>query len=409
MKILLINKHLYPSGGDFTYLNSLGKLLKEKNHEILFWGMSDPRNEIVENNNFFVDSINYDELNKKKSIRNSIKVITKSIYSREASFKLKEMLSKFNPDIVHMNNIHSHLTPSIINAIRSFSIPIVWTLHDYELICPSIHFLSNGKVCEKCKIKKYYQCTINKCKKDSLRASFVTTIKSYFHSFLNIENNIDRFIAPSKFIKSKFNEFGWSENKIIFIRNFLSDIPHELPEKNSNADFILYFGGLADWKGLDTLIESAIINRNIDIIIAGTGPYEQTIKSYINDNKLFNVKLVGLLNKVELNNYISKSRFIIVPSKWYENCPYSIMETMSMGTAVVGANIGGIPEMVIDGHTGLLFEPGNVKDLSEKISYLYNNKMLAKKMGINSFNYAKKYLNKNKYYEQLIDVYDKLL
>jgi len=397
---------LYPSGGDYTYLKSLASLLSEKKHEVVYWGMKDSKNEIIENQDFFVDNIDYDKINKSKTIKNSIQVLTKSIYSYEASSKIKGILSRVKPDIVHLNNIHSHLTPSIIDAIKSFSIPIVWTLHDYELICPSIHFLSNGQVCEKCKINKYYQCTINKCKKNSLSASFVTTIKSYFHSFLAIESKVDKFIAPSIFLKSKFNEFGWSDDKIIFIRNFLSDIPSEFPKKADSNDYIFYFGGLAEWKGIDTLIKSAEINRNIDIIIAGAGPYEDNIKSYINDNKLFNVKLVGLLNKNELKKYILESRFIVVPSKWYENCPYSVMETMSMGVPIIGANIGGIPEMVIDGKTGLLFEPGNVGDLSNKISNLYNNKMLIKKMGINSYNYAKENLNKNKYYDQLIKVYN---
>ena len=186
MKILIINKYLYNRGGDTTYTFNLGNLLKENGHQVFYWGMVHPDN-LVNNHDYFPSFIDYNELNKTKSISTGMKVLKRSVYSLEVKKQMDDYLAEINPDLVHLNNIHSHLTPSIIDAINKTKIPIIWTLHDFELICPNIHFLNNDIVCEDCKVHKYYMATVNKCKKNSFSASLMASIKSSVHSSLNIK------------------------------------------------------------------------------------------------------------------------------------------------------------------------------------------------------------------------------
>ena len=382
MKILLINKFLYHRGGDCTYTFSLSNLLRSKGHDVYYWGMKHPKNYDFEDEKYFPDHIDFEEVNKNKNIINSFRVISRSIYSFHAKKRIREYLKKIKPDIVHLNNIHSHLTPSIIDEINRFNIPIVWTLHDYELICPNIHFLSNEKVCEKCKEHKYYQCVINRCKKNSLTASIVTAIKSYTHYFLNIEKKVDYFIAPSKFLGNKFIEYEWNENKIRHIRNFLPNFSKL--NKSNVDDYILYFGGLSPWKGILTLIKAVRELKEVKLVIVGSGTEKDNIEKKIKVDKITNVQLLGYKSGNELDKIVSESKFIIVPSEWYENCPYSIMEAMALGKPVIGANIGGIPELIEYGKTGLLFKSGNVNDLKNKIEWLYKRPEKIKEFGENA-------------------------
>lgn len=407
MKILLINTFLYRRGGDCTYMFSLGELLKSKGHEVFYWGMKHQQNIIHEYEDYFPEYIDYVDMNANKNPINALKVLTRSIYSFESKKKLEKFLNIVKPDIVHLNNIHSYLTPSIIDVIYKKNIPIIWTLHDYKLLCPDTHFLSNGKICEKCKGKKFYNCILNKCKKNSLSASLVATIEAYFHQLLKMYKKVDYLIAPSKFLKSKFIEFGLDKNKIKFIRNFLPNFP----ERNiyNEKNYVLYFGGLSPWKGILTLIKAIKELKKLELLIAGAGTDEDSIEKNIKENSITNVHLLGYKSGSELNKIVSESMFIIVPSEWYENCPYSIMESMAIGKPVIGARIGGIPELIEDGKTGLLFKSGNVDDLKSKIEWLYKRPEKIKEFGKNAKIKAEKEFSSELYYKKIISLYRKTI
>lgn len=384
---------------------SLGELLKSKGHRVFYWGMKHQQNIIHEYEDSFPENIDYVEMNANKNPINALKVLTRSIYSFESKKKLEKFLNIVKPNIVHLNNIHAHLTPSIIDVIYKRNIPIFWTLHDYKLLCPDTHFLSNGKICEKCKGKKFYNCVLNKCKKNSLTASFVATIEAYFHQLLKMHQKVDYFISPSKFLKSKFIEFGWDKNKIKFIRNFLPNFPQYNNYKEK--DYILYFGGLSPWKGILTLIEAVKELKKVELLIVGTGTEKENIEKNIKVNKITNVHLLGYKSGNELKKIVAESKFIIVPSEWYENCPYSIMESMAIGKPVIGARIGGIPELIEDGKTGLLFKSGNVDDLKSKIEWLYKRPEKIKEFGENAKLKAENEFSPEVYYKKIMNLMKK--
>lgn len=404
-RVLIINKFLYHRGGDCTYTFSLGDLLRKHGIDILYWGMKHPSNYEFTNSDMFADNIDYEKLNRNKSLKGGIEVLKRSIYSVHAKEKLREQLNIWTPDLIHLNNIHSQLTPSILDEINKRHIPVVWTVHDYELICPNIHFIANGKICEDCKNHKYYKVTINKCKKSSFTASSITSIKAYVHELLNIRGKVDRFIIPSIFMYNKFIDFGWNKNKLIFIRNFLSQDHIKINNPPVPSNYVVYFGGLSPWKGINTLIEAMSKLPSITLKIIGGGVDYYDIKEKIANNSLKNIKILGRKEGNELFNIVSGAKFSIIPSEWYENCPYSIMESLSMGVPVIGADIGGIPEIVKDGYNGLLFKSGDKIDLQEKIEYLFFNSKLRNLLSENAKIYAAQEFSETTYFLVLRQLY----
>ena len=403
MKILLINKYLYNRGGDYTYIKNLGDLLIKNNHSVIYWGMNHPNNPNYDNNKYFVDYIDYPELLKEKKLSSLYKTLKRSIYSSHAKKKLTELIQDHKPDIAHLGNIHSHLTPSIIDVLNENNIPIIWTLHDFELLCPNIHFISNGKICEDCKVSKYYMCSINKCKKGSLPASIIASIKSYVHYFMYFQDKVDFFITPSDFMRNKFIDYGWDQNKLIHMQNFLTNKDNHFLEKKSSNKYIVYFGGLSPWKGVGTLIKSIIGLEKIKLIIMGDGELRSEIVNSIEN--IDNIEYIGFQKMDKLRSILSQSLFVVVPSECYENCPYSILEAMSMGIPTIASNIGGIPELVLDGKTGLLFEQKNVEDLQQKIQKLYYDNSLREKLSNNAYKFAVKNFNSDKYLNKLLKLY----
>lgn len=408
MRILLVNTRHYYGGGDSTYTFGLAEMLKSNGHEVAFFAMQDERNLPDFNSDLFVSHINFRELNTKKNPITGLKVLWRSIYSIEARIKFRKLIERFKPDIIHLQNIHAHITPSIIFEARSKRIPIVWTLHDYKFICPNTHLLSHGEICESCEGSKFYNCFLKKCKKDSLLASFVASVEAYIHKMLKIEKLIDMFISPSEFLKRKFVQYGWEMDKIEVINNFLNHNKFENCS-NRNENYVLYFGQLEPWKGVLTLLRSAKELPNIKFVILGTGSSEGSLKKIKSDFNLTNVFFEGFKTGEELKNIIKNSSFVILPSEWFENYPYTIMESMAFGKPVIASNIGGITELVINNKTGFLFEKGDYIDLKEKVKTLFQDRKKLFEFGSNAYEFALNNFNENLFYRRITKIYSKCI
>ena len=408
MKILLVNTYHYPRGGDCTYTFSLAELMQSHGHEVFFFGMHHPLNVPCAQEKFFVDYIDFRELNQKKNLYNGLKVVSRSIYSIQAKTRLRALLNEIKPDIAHLQNIHTHLTPSVIFELKRHNIPMVWTLHDYKLICPNTHLLSHGRICEKCKGGKFYYCTINNCKKDSYAASAVATIEATAHRWFRITDKVQTLISPSEFLRNKFIEFGYKEKKVLQIKNFL---PSHMVSTISFQDdgYALYFGQLEPWKGIKTLLNTWSDIKGMELKIAGNGSIKNDLEKQVTDSGLHNVSFLGHLNKEALLDVINRASFIIVPSECYENFPYSVMESMVCSKPVIAANIGGLPEMVKDGVTGFFFESGNAVSLKGKIDLLLNDTQLRKIMGQNAREHALLEFDPNTHYMQLMKTYKQFI
>jgi len=404
MKILLINKFLYPKGGDAISTLETGRLLSEKGHEVVFWGMAHPKNQDFLYKEYFVSYIDYNKpLGRFQQLKNSFKIL----YSLEAKSKISNLLKEWKPDIAHLNNFAHQISPSVLDVFKKYKIPTVMTIHDYKLVCPTYSMLLHEKPCEQCKNGKYYYCFINKCTKNSKVKSFVNTLEMYLHhKVLKIYNKIDIFISPSKFLMNKIKEMGFDSN-IIYLPNFV-DLDKYEPFYETEDNSIVYLGRLSREKGLYTLI-SAVKNLDVRLKIVGSGPCENELKNKVKVENMSNVYFLGYKEEKELIDIIRESLFLVIPSECYENNPRAVLEAFALGKPVIGARIGGIPELVIDEQTGLTFESGNAQDLKDKIIYLLGNPDMIRKMGYNARKFVFRKFCPDKYYDKLMKIYKKAI
>jgi glycosyltransferase involved in cell wall biosynthesis len=289
MKVLVINWSWYPSGGDWTYIENLNKLYQQNNFEVIPFSTNNNRNFKTSYDQYFVNGLDFKTLNKNKTIKNGVKVLQSSIVSNEAMEKLSALLDA-EPDIkvAHLHNVHHYITPAIINVLHNKGIKIIWTLHDFKIICPENSFLSNGKICEKCITGSFYHCATNKCKKNSYLASTMASIDAYYYHSKKIYDKVDAFLCPSAFLQSKFLQFGINPSKLVLAHSCydISIIDQFITSKSTTNDnlekYILYIGRLEEIKGVQTLIE-ATKNTQVKVKIVGTGNIENELKETAKD------------------------------------------------------------------------------------------------------------------------------
>lgn len=364
----MVNKFLFPNGGSETYIFKLGECLAKQGHQIEYFGMDDENRCVSNSANAYTSSMDFHNGSKLKKIAYPIK----TIYSTDARKKIRLVLDNFCPDAVHLNNFTYQLTPSIILEINKWKketnrdCKIIYTAHDYNLICPN-HMLNNPNThenCELCVSGKFINCTKNKCIHSSLAKSLVGTAEATFWKMQGTYKYIDKIICCSEFMKKKLDTNPLFRNKTIAMHNFVEQKQYRTVEKK---DYVLYFGRYSEEKGINTLLKVCKELPKIDFIFAGSGPLEKDV------NSVQNVKNVGFKTGSELEKLVREAKFTIYPSEWYENCPFSVMESQMYGTPVIGADIGGIPEIIENGKTGELFESGNISDLQSKVLNLYND------------------------------------
>ena len=368
MKILMINKFLYPNGGSETYIFKLGDYLKKCGHEVQYFGM-EHKGRIVGNRvNAYTSDMDFHGGSKLAKLTYPLK----TIYSKEARTKIRKVLENFQPDVCHLNNFNFQLTPSVILEIVSWRkaakkpCRIVYTAHDYQLVCPN-HMCNNPNThqnCEKCLGGHFINCTKGKCIHGSTAKSAVGTAEGYFWKWNGVYNHLDKIICCSAFMKSKMDSNPIFKSKTVAMHNFM-DKPQ--PESVQKKDYVLYFGRFSEEKGIKTLIKACEMLPDIPFVFAGSGPLEQAVSN------VPNVKNVGFQSGEDLKKLIREAKFSVYPSEWYENCPFSVMESQMYGTPVLGADIGGIPELIQVGKTGELFQSGNLNELADKMKMLYQN------------------------------------
>ncbi|CAN5805007.1 glycosyltransferase family 4 protein [soil metagenome] len=394
MKVLLVNWSWYPTGGDWTYVNNVRALYEKQGYEIIPFSTINEKNIEEKGPAYFIDSPDYKLLNKNKNIFNGIKAVKNSIVSFNAVKKIEEVLSQHDIKIAHLHNIHHYITPAIIWKLKKAGVKVIWSLHDYKIICPESQFISKETICEKCIGGSFYHCSTNKCKRDSLPASVIATTEAYFYHKSGIYDKVDAYLCPSAFLKGKFRQFGFEENKlhvsnlcydISLVDNFIQENKnHDVSlSKATGEDYILYVGRIEDVKGIRTLIK-AVQGTGIKLKIVGSGAAEEALKALLQQENSTNIDFLGFQNKQSVFTLTLNSRFVVCPSEWYENFPFSIIESFLFSKPVIGSAIGGIPELVIHGETGFLFEPGNVSDLRKKLETLWNNNDLINTMGANA-------------------------
>lgn len=394
----MINKFLHPNGGSETYIFKLGECLKEYGNEVQYFGMEHENRCVGNNVGAYTSNMDFHGGSKLSKITYPVK----TIYSIEARKKIRKVLDDFQPDVCHLNNFNYQLTPSIILEINKWrkenrkTCKIVFTAHDYNLVCPN-HMLNNPLThenCESCLGGHFKNCIKGKCIHSSTAKSIVGAAEAYFWNAKGVYKYIDKIVCCSKFMKRIMDSNPLFAKKTVVVHNFVDDLKYEYKEKEN---YVLYFGRFSEEKGIRTLLEVCKELPEVKFVFAGSGAFEDEIR------KVPNIECVGFKSGKELHDLISKAKFSVYPSEWYENCPFSVMESIMFATPVIASKIGGLPELVQDGVNGILFEYKNKNDLKNKISELWNDD---KKSAELSENCKKtKFLDVDKYYHILVNVY----
>lgn len=366
--------------------------------KVVDFSMQDYRNFNSPYAHYFVSNSNY---TKTKSLWRQLQLAGKFIHSREAVFKITKLIDAEKPDIAHLHNIYHQLTPSIISILKKKGIKVVLTLHDGKLICPSYLMLDKGQICNACEGSSFWKPLSKNCF-GSRRQELLLMVEAYWHKWVKSYEQVDLFLSPSRFL-SDLVKRRIHEEKIQVFPNGIDLKSYPLSLKDNG--YTLYLGRLSREKGIETLLEAhSKLSNGMALRVVGTGPLESHLRQ-----RYKKAQFLGYLSGIELQRILANAAFVVVPSEWYENFPMVVLEAMAMGKAVIGSRIGGIPEQIDDGKTGLLFEMGNVNELVEKMKLLSENSEMRRKLGILARKKIEKKYSLDVHCRQLMQVYKNLL
>lgn len=406
MKVLIANNYYYLRGGSERVFFQHCKLMRDNGHQIIPFSVKDERNEPNNFVKYFAPPMSFDV---EQSFLNKFKTAARIIYSRNNRKLVSMIIQDFSPDVAHMHNIYGRISPSVLPELNSRGIPIFLTLHDYKLICPTYLLYRDGAVCEKCKGGKFYNCILHRCNKNSTALSVVSAMESYIHILTNTwGRNVTRFISPSLFLKKKLVDFGFKQDDITYIPNFLSLEKYEAQYENNG--YLVYVGRLSKEKGVSTLIKAFKQTKSMcKLLVIGDGPLMEELKLSV-ESVAKKIYFSGYLSGNKLKESIRDAVAVVMPSMCYENAPLSILESFGFGKPVIGSRIGGIPEMIDEGVNGYLFEPGNVDDLREKIELMLSmSDRQIREMGQAARQKVEREYNSELHYERLMEIYHRAL
>ncbi|GAB6268097.1 MAG: glycosyltransferase family 4 protein [Smithella sp.] len=400
MKILMANKFFYVNGGSETVFFQEREFLVNRGYHVIDFSMQDERNFDSVYAGLFVDNINYEST---EGFSRKLKTAASFIHSSEAVRKLEKLLKQERPDVAHLHNIYHQLTPAIIPVLKKAGVKVVLTLHDYKLLCPSYSMVSSGEICNRCKGRNFYQASLNKCQEGSWFKSFLLSAEAYWHKWVRSYDFVDLFLAPSEFMAEIMTKYRIEPAKMVVLHNGIDSSKYV--SSDVDKEFILYFGRVSEEKGVETLIRAyKRSGTKMPLKIVGTGPDKERLQRQYPD-----VEFLGYKSGGELNNFISSASFCVVPSQWYENCSMTVLEAMAFGKPVIGSRIGGIPEQIDDGKSGLLFQMGNVDELENKMKILINDTSLRSSMGKAARAILEDKYSLSMHCDQLMRIYDDLL
>lgn len=398
LKILFANKFFYLKGGAETVMFDEIDLMKKHEVDVVEFSMSDPRNRPSSYASYFVSPKDYRSNSRARRLRSALSFI----HSREAVDKISNLIRDQKPDILHCHNIYHQLTPSIINAASAAKIPIVLTLHDYKVICPVYTRLSNGEVCTKCSDGRYEALLTQRCADGSIGRSGLLWAEARFHAAAGSYRRVDRFIAPSRFMRDAVAPL-LGESRVVYIPNGVDT--SRIEASRQDKGFVLYLGRLSSEKGVETLLRAhAADSAAWRLVVAGSGPLQGKLQS-----EFPLAEFTGHLTGEDLETKLREASLIVVPSEWHENNPLSVLEAMAHAKPIVASRIGGIPELVRHGRTGLLFEPKNAQQLSSCIRTMLSRPDLRRKFGNEARKIAETEYSLERHGAAVLSLYESLL
>lgn len=369
MKILMVNKFLHPNGGSETYIFQLGEELQKRGHAVQYFGMEHEGRVVGNRVQQYTSDMDF-HTGKLKKLLYPFQIL----YSFEAKRKLTAVLRDMKPDVVHLNNINFQLTPSVIYAVRAYGkrsgrkVKIVYTAHDYQWVCPNhmMRIPSTGKICFACREGHFLSCVKGRCIHGSFVKSLLGALEGKIYHRLRTYAMVDVIVCPSAFMKRQLDTDPILAERTVMMHNFVERANADRGKEQA-ADYVLYFGRFSEEKGIATLLKACQALPEIPFVFAGTGPLEAMVE------QAENVENKGFVTGAALGKLIAGARFSVYPSEWYENCPFSVMESQIYGTPVLVSDLGGAPELVQAGATGELFRGGDVEELTAHIRELWED------------------------------------
>lgn len=386
MRVIQVNKFHYLKGGAERYYLDVSEALRARGLQVDHLAMEHARNEAAGAGDRFVEEVDYrGELGFGDKLRHGMR----SIYNREAARHAAAMVDQpapgGGPVVAHLHNIYHQLSPSVIRAFAARSVPIVQTLHDYKLVCPAYLLMTQGEICERCRGGRYYEAFRHRCLLDSRAASAVGMVEAYLHAGLRTYQKIDRFLCPSRFLLDTVASFGVARERLVHLP-YLVHADRYRPAARRDPQVAVYVGRLSREKGIETLIDAMALlpPGRLELRILGEGPIRERLEEKVRLSCPERVHFLGFQSGERLHETIRTAGFAVVPSEWYENLPFAVLEPFALGTPVVGARIGGIPELVRNGETGRLHESGDVRSLVDALLWMTGPEADLQTMGKNA-------------------------
>ena len=391
MKILFIHDFYQQFGGEDSVALAERQLLEERGEEVLFWTRHNDEIKdygILQKANFFAETV----------------------YSRRTVRDLRKAAAEFKPDVAFVHNIYPLISPSLYYALHALRVPIVQVLHDFRPFCSNGWFYIDGKICERCKFGNHLHGVTNRCFRDSyvLSALYATTLG--VNRRAGMLDRVDAFICLTGFFKEKILEIGIPEEKIFIRPNFIDTAPLRTgSDETENGNYALFLGRLSNEKGLWTLIHAFEPLPEIELRIVGTGPLEQEIRNYLQEKNLRHIKLLGFKSGDEKWQLIKNCHCGIIPSQWYENFPIAALEFYAASKPIVASKMGGLPYVIHDQKSGLLFEAGQTTELTQKVQRLFSNPAEARCMGRQGRLLAETTYGPQQSYDNLMGIFETVL
>ncbi len=371
MKVILVNTGLFRGTGANNHVLDLGDLLRQSGHEVAMFGMRDHRNEPFPDADLFVSPIDFRQLNQRKSPRAAARVLHRAIYSQEARRGFERLLDRIKPDIVHLHGIHAHITPSVILAARQVGVPVVWTLHDFKMLCPNTHLLNDrtGAVCEECRGGRYHRALVNRCKKGSLLASGLAAVEAVVHRIIGVRDRVNLFLCPSHYLHDQLVAEGFAAARVRHLPNFIPD--EWFTTESNDGEFFIHSGRLEPHKGIGTLLAAARLAPEVPITVVGS--HDGAPVSAWLEQAPSNVRVLAPRHGEALRSLVARCRAVVQPSLCHENQPLSVLEGFAMGKPAVVSDLGALPEIVNRGERGLVVPRDDPAELAAALQRLTAN------------------------------------
>jgi glycosyltransferase involved in cell wall biosynthesis len=390
MKILIVHNHYQQFGGEHTAVEAQTALLRRYGHEIVSYTRD---NAAIQN----------------YQLHDKVLFFPRTIFSGEAYRQITQLIRQERPEIAHVHNVFPLISPAIYRALHAAGVPIVQTVHNFRFLCANSLFYTHDRICELCKSGNMLHAVRLRCYRDSYSLSGLYALSIGLHRRVGTFQMIDRFIALSEFVADKLVESQLAiRSKISVLGNFLPD-PLPLPGSFAAREpYVLYLGRLSTEKGVAVLVEAIADLPQLQLKIGGTGPQAETLRALVRQRGLSNVEFLDRVVGEAKWDLLRRALAVIVPSVWYEHFPFTVLESMAAGTAVVASDLGSLPHIVTEDRTGLLFRPGDPKHLADRLKALVADPEYALRMGRNAREELARHWTSARHYTRLIEIYSEV-